>query len=132
MYRPSLNRRWSGRAPTQTSGADMLEKVHDLVGRYLAAELSADELQVRLPDGWELDGSEDRDARRLVLLIMGNLAEFSNGDLSEPQLRERLGILTPSVRTYWWGQMVTRSGSATSQPEGTAVQAGRSREVAPA
>lgn len=110
----------------------MLDELHDLVGRYLADELSADELQVRLPDGWDLDRSDDREARRLVLLIMGNLAEFSNGDLSESQLRERLGILTPSVRTYWWGQMVTRSGSTMSQPVGATVQAGKSREVAPA
>ena len=110
----------------------MLNEIHDLVGRYLGDDaFSAEQLQTELPDGWELDRSGDRDARRLVMLIMGNLAEFFNGDLAEDQLRERLGILTPSVRTYWWGQTVTRAGS-TTQPQEAAVLAGKSREVAPA
>lgn len=110
----------------------MLDEIHDLVGRYLGDEITAAELQVRLPDGWDMDRSGDRDARRLVLLIMGHLSEFFNGDLPENELKERLGLLTPPTRIYWWGQRVSRLGFTASLSEATPVRADRSREVEPA
>ena len=110
----------------------MTEEIRDLLGRYLAGELSAGELGRALPDGWELDESGDRAARALVLRIVGNLSEFQNGDLTETELRERLGILIPSTRAYWWGQVVARNSATTSRRQDEAVRAGISREVAPA
>jgi hypothetical protein len=110
----------------------MTEEIRDLIGRYLAGELSATDLARQLPDGWDLDESGDRDARALVLRVVGSLSELQNGDLSEDGFRERLGILIPSNRAYWRGQVLTRSGSTATRRQEAAVPAGRSREVAPA
>jgi hypothetical protein len=79
-----------------------------------------------------MDRSGDRDARRLVLLIMGNLAEFFNGDLQESELRQRLGLLTPSTRTYVRGQQVAHLSATRNRSQEATVPAGTSREVAPA
>lgn len=113
----------------------MLDEIRDHVGRYLAEETSARDLATRLPDGWDIDQSSARDARQLLLRIMGYLAEFQNGDRDEDELREELRALFPPVRTYWIEQArrTTKGGTvAHVMPQTAPVSAGRLREVAPA
>jgi hypothetical protein len=89
----------------------MTEEIRDRLGRYLAGELSASELARELPDGWDLDEYGDRDARALVLRIVGNLSEFQNGDLNEVELQDRLRVVLPSARTYWKDASTVASGA---------------------
>lgn len=95
----------------------MIDEIHNVLGRYLADEVSVAELQVSLPDGWDMDQSGDVDARRLALQIMGNLAEFFNGDLAEDDLRSRLTALMPPLKPQWftYGPVEQRGSSATEQ-----------------
>jgi hypothetical protein len=101
MYRPHAKRRRMACSPSQTTGAVMIDRIREIVARYLSGDISADELEVQLPDGWEMDRDGDEDARRLVLRIIGYVAEFQNGDLNEADFVDRLRLAMPSARTYW-------------------------------
>jgi hypothetical protein len=65
-------------------------QVREQISRYLAGVISVGELERDLPDGWVLDESRDEDFRHLTLSIMGHVAEFMAGDLTEPQLKTAL------------------------------------------
>jgi hypothetical protein len=95
----------------------MTDEIHELVGRYLRDEISVSELQVGLPDGWDMDQSGDETARRLVLRIMGNLAEFFNGSIDEDALRSRLSPLLPPLQPQWYtyGSYVDQGSTATGE-----------------
>jgi hypothetical protein len=94
----------------------MTDEIREQVDRYLAGEVDVDDLETSLPDGWQLDQSRDGDARRVVLRIMGALAEFRNGDLTESHLKDRLRGLFPSARTHWidQAQRTVQYGSSVS------------------
>jgi hypothetical protein len=68
----------------------MTEEIQAAVARYLGGRITVDELESGLPDGWEMDEKGDREARTLVLRIIGYLSEFRNGRLPEPVLRRKL------------------------------------------
>jgi hypothetical protein len=89
----------------------MLDRIRETVALYLAGRISANELPARLPDGWETDQAGDEHAARLVLRILGYLAEFQNGTLSESDLRMRL------MPFGGW----TRAPVISPAPNGTAV-----------
>src|SRR5215217_1824093 len=91
MYRPPLKRRCMGRAPSQTSGAVMIDRVRETIARYLSGAIDADDLAAQMPDPWEIDrAGGDEAVRRLVMRVIGYVTEFQNGDSSEPRLRDRL------------------------------------------
>jgi hypothetical protein len=64
--------------------------VRNLVALYLAGSIPVERLADDLPDGWDLDEGHDAAADDLTLRVMGYLAEFQRGDLSEPELRMAL------------------------------------------
>lgn len=69
----------------------MLEsEVRRLVSRYLSGLISVEELEHLLPDGWDLDEVGEDDARLATFHVMGAVAEFTAGDISEGDLRSRL------------------------------------------
>jgi len=74
----------------------MLELVKAALIEYLALRLSAAELAGRLPDGWELDQVGDIETRRLVLKVMGLLAERQREDRTDEELRSAIGELLRS------------------------------------
>lgn len=70
--------------------SDLEAHIRNVLVRYLAREVSADELSRRLPDGWDLDEANDPDADDLALLAMGYLAGYHGGDRNEDELRRAL------------------------------------------
>lgn len=93
----------------------MLEaKVRALVALYLAEQITVDELERGLPDGWDLDGGDPRE-RRTVLRVMGYLAEFRRNRYRERGLKTRLASLgawtSPPKRVGTRSGPVTVSGS---------------------
>ena len=79
----------------------MLDQLREDIALYLTDMIDADELQRRLPDGWETDQTGDETITRLVLRILGYLSDFQNGNLGESDLTDRLRLVLPSARTYW-------------------------------
>lgn len=63
------------------------------IAHYLAGNVDVRELERSLPDGWDLDQTSATAARRLLLLVMGILAEFNAGVFREEELRKRLAPL---------------------------------------
>lgn len=64
-----------------------------LLVRFVANVISWQQLEMELPDGWELDQRDDAAARSLALAAMAYLAEFENGDRDAPDLREAIRSL---------------------------------------
>lgn len=64
--------------------------VRDLIARYVAASISAEDLADGLPDGWNLDEADEPAVADIVLLTIGYLAEYEAGDRGEDELRAAL------------------------------------------
>ncbi len=64
--------------------------VRDLIARYVASSITAEELSDRLPDGWDLDEAAEPVATDVVLRAIGYLAEYQRNDRSESELRKAL------------------------------------------
>lgn len=64
--------------------------VRDLIARYVASSITAEELSESLPDGWDLDEAAEPVATDLVLRAIGYLAEYQRSDRSESELKEAL------------------------------------------
>jgi hypothetical protein len=72
----------------------MVDQVQGIIIKYIAGRITARDLAVGLPDGWELDEAADAEARDLTLRVVGFLAEHECGDRDEPALRAALvGLL---------------------------------------
>jgi hypothetical protein len=63
--------------------------VRDQISLYVEGYLSADDLNDKLPDTSDLDEA-DGEAVSLVMLVIGYLAEYQNGDRLEESLRDAL------------------------------------------
>jgi hypothetical protein len=82
----------------------MIDHVRSIIIEYLAGRISARDLAVGVPDGWELDGCDDVEARDLTLRVVGHLAEYERGDLDERALRMVLmGLVADSPETSLGG-----------------------------
>jgi hypothetical protein len=68
----------------------MVDHVRSIIIEYLAGRITARDLAVGLPDGWELDEGDDATARDLTLRAIGYLAEHEGGDRNDRDLREAL------------------------------------------
>lgn len=78
--------------------SELEASIRGLISTYIAGDISASELNDRLPDGWELDEADDAGATGLTLLAIGYLAGYQSGDRSERELREALEhLVTPAV-----------------------------------
>lgn len=67
--------------------------------RYLSREITVEEFEAWLtPLVWDLDASRDPVAEGLASRLLLRLAEFSNGDLAEEQLRVDFRPLVQSQR----------------------------------
>ena len=66
------------------------KKVRDLIARYSAGIITLEQLGQGLPDGWDLDRVNEREAKRLVLLVTGYFADYQRDNLSESELRRLL------------------------------------------
>ena len=75
----------------------MIDHVKSIIIEYLAGRITARDLAVGVPDGWELDESGDTEARDLTLRVLGLLAEHERGDRDERTLRTVL--MEPVVST---------------------------------
>lgn len=69
--------------------------VRDTIALFVEGYITASDLNDRLPDGWDLDQASDPATTDLVMLVIGYLSEFHNGDLSEKSLREALARHAP-------------------------------------
>jgi hypothetical protein len=82
----------------------MIDQVRSIIIEYLAGRITARDLAVGLPDGWELDGGDDAEARDLTLRVVGHLAEYERGDRDERALRMTLmGLIASSPETSLGG-----------------------------
>ena len=74
-------------------------EIHERVAEYGAGKLSLREFQEWfVPRAWSMDAMNDAPAARLANAIELLLAEFSNGDWSEEELREKLSRECRSAR----------------------------------
>lgn len=65
--------------------------------RYLRGEDSLAEFEAWLvPQTWDLSPQEDREGHERSTAITLRIAEFTNGDWTEDQLREALAMLPPA------------------------------------
>ena len=72
-------------------------EIREAIRRYITGDLDAPTLEDRLEAvAWDMPA-----AQRLVADALRLLAEHANGDWTDSELRERLGVLT---RTYWFEQ----------------------------
>lgn len=73
---------------------DIDDQIRAWLLRYLAAQVSLEELEAWLSTAsWDLDPTVDPVAEGLASRILLRLAEFSNGDLDEDELRADLAPL---------------------------------------
>jgi hypothetical protein len=72
--------------------ADSLsKKIEAQLQRYLQGEDSLDEFEAWLvPETWDISPQSDRSAHDLATVITLRIAEFTNGDWTEEELREAL------------------------------------------
>jgi hypothetical protein len=83
-------------------------EIRERLARYLAGEVSLEAFATWfLPATWNVENEGADATRRLTFGILHLLVEHSNGDLSESDLRRKLGVLG---RTYWFEQ-APRSGT---------------------
>ena len=65
--------------------------VRERLAAYLADEISLSEFEDWFfPETWDIDQTDNLDLLNLVYSIKLRLAEFSNGDWTEAELRSRL------------------------------------------
>jgi hypothetical protein len=83
----------------------MIDQVRSIIIEYLAGRITARDLAVGLPDGWELDEGDDSEVRDLTLRAVGYLAEHERGDRDEQDLRTALTglMLMDSFKTSLGG-----------------------------
>jgi hypothetical protein len=82
----------------------MIDQVRSIIIEYLAGRITARDLAVGLPDGWELDEGDNAEARDLTLRVVGHLAEYERGDRDERDLRMMLmGLIAGSPETSLGG-----------------------------
>jgi hypothetical protein len=70
--------------------SNLESSVRDSISRYVSELASVSDLSHQLPDGWALDEQNDPQTTKLVMLVMGYLADYDNGHLNELELRQRL------------------------------------------
>lgn len=73
--------------------SELAESIRASISRYLDGELSAEDLNDVLPDGWDLDEANDPNATDLALAAIGYLAGYQSGDRTEADLRAALSEL---------------------------------------
>jgi hypothetical protein len=73
--------------------------VREALARYVVGASSLAQLELTLPDGWELDERDDPDLRELTLRVVGLIGELDRGDITERTLRRRMVPLVGSVTT---------------------------------
>ena len=69
---------------------DLKATIRDTIALYVEDYITAAELNDRLPDGWDLDQESDPATTDLVMLVIGYLSEYHDGDLSGHELRQAL------------------------------------------
>lgn len=100
------------------------DRVLRLVVSYIWGDLALVDFERALPDGWDLDEGATRQERRLVLGIMGHLADYRRGNLNEASLRVYLAALAMDLAkasgtiglaadTFDSGGSLSRSGEST-------------------
>jgi hypothetical protein len=101
-----LNRALSSEADVNSTGASeanyyvlvsTTQKVIDLVVSYLSGEISIRELRVGMARASVEANAADTRGRQVGYHVEHRLAEFTNGDWSEDELRD---LLRPLVRRY--------------------------------
>lgn len=77
-------------------------EIHEWLGRYVGSEISLGEFRNWLiPRAWNIEQDDDKAAEELAYEIELRLAEFSNGDWTEDDLKEMLRkIALSSVADY--------------------------------
>lgn len=86
-------------------------QIREQIAGYVAGEIEAPELENWLEDqAWDL---EEDPARQLAAEALRLLAEWTNGDWPENELRARLGDLS---RTYWFDQAPRVAWSGSGSP----------------
>jgi hypothetical protein len=77
--------------------SELEASVRDTIALYVEGYITVADLNGRLPDGWDLDEAADPATTDLVMLVIGYLSEFHDGDISEDLLRRAL-----ARRARWW------------------------------
>lgn len=73
----------------------LASQIRDRLAHYLDGSVSLQEFDAWLvPSTWNVEQTRDRDAIDLTYEIVLRLAEFSNGDCAEPELK---ALLRPLV-----------------------------------
>lgn len=102
------------------------------LSRYLVGDMSIEDFERSLPDGWELDQERDASLRHLVLRLMADIGQYARAELSEDELRSRLAPLASWANF----RIIVEEADAGVAPARTVTAqssgAGRRREVAPA
>lgn len=76
----------------------MNREIRAWLARYLRSEISLREFQDWfVPATWDVDAAEDAATRELAADVDLRLAEFTNGHLTEQQLRSRLSRIPESA-----------------------------------
>jgi hypothetical protein len=102
------------------------KRVRDLIARYVAGIITLEQFDHGLPDGWDLDQISEPEARRLVLLVMGYLADYGRENLSASELRQLLG-----AEASWHLERASEAATPARPPDpvATQVHAGAGREL---
>ena len=75
-------------------------EIRDRLARYLNGDLALHEFEEWfVPVAWSIEQSRNANAIELAGEIELRLAEFSNGHLSEPELRSKMGALVGIYET---------------------------------
>jgi hypothetical protein len=69
---------------------DLEASVRESIALYVEGFITPGGLSDRLPDGWDLDEASDPGTTDLVMLVVGYLSEYQDGDLTEETLRREL------------------------------------------
>jgi hypothetical protein len=72
---------------------ELADSIRVSISRYLSRDISADDLNDQLPDGWDLDEANDPNASDLALAAIGYLAGYQSRDRDEDELRAALAEL---------------------------------------
>lgn len=101
------------------------QQIRARLAQYLAGDISLEDFEGWLtPASWELEEPGAAAAEALASAIMLKLAEFSNGDWTEEELRDALGAFVAP----WSRQTDIRTGSYATVTR-SALRPGRSGVV---
>jgi len=112
--------------------ADSLtQAIEDRLQRYLAGEESLAEFEAWLvPETWDISPQSDRGAHDLATAITLRIAEFTNGDWTEDQLRDELAAVTLPAPEITLSGMSKEQAVMGSLGQGSFSVAGRARSGA--